>query len=408
MTVIDARPTHPPKDDAAQALFEEARRRRRRRRLLALAFSLVLATGAVIVATAPTRHSTRTHHRVNPPAKPPAPSAKPVAVATGLQSAHNLAVGPNGSVYVVDTARDEVLRQLPTGMFKVVAGNGQRGFSGDGGPATQAALNLSGYSGITVAPDGTLYIADAGNDRVRSVSPGGIITTAAGNGGDGMLLSSAPALTTPIGTVAGLAIGPDGDLYIAASNVLRLTPSGILEWVAGNRTSFSSCQFSACNPASESDFTEPDQLAFDGAGNLYVSDGGGFQLFEMTAEGSLLYLQQFRGDGAPGALAPDPDGGVIESWRDGITLRGPSGATGDVPGTSGAALDKTLGFNRETPHHTRIPNVFIGGDGVAVGPDGDVYLDTNIGNTFTTESELVRVSPLGRITVLWNSSSRSS
>jgi sugar lactone lactonase YvrE len=338
------------------------------------------------------------------------PSLKPVSVATGLQSAHGLAVGPDGSVYAIDTARDEVLRQRPDGMFTVVAGNGQRGFSGDGGPATQATLNLSGFSGITVAPDGTLYIADSGNDRVRAVPPNGTITTVAGNGGNGMLLSSGPALTTPIGPVSGLAIGPDGDLYIAASNVLRLTPSGTLEWVAGNETGFPSpsCQTSACNPAGEWEFTQPDQLAFDGAGNLYVSGGGGFQLFEITAQGSLRYLAPFRGDGAPGALAGDPDGTVIEAWRDGVTVRTPAGATSEVPGTSEAALDKTLGFNRDYLHHTRGPNVFIGGDGVAVGPDGDVYLDTNIGNAFTTESELVRVTPSGRITVLWNSSSPSS
>ena len=99
MTVINVPPTHAPEDDTARALFEEARRRRRRRRLLALAVTLV--------------------------------------VATGLQSAHGLAVGPDGSVYVIDTARDEVLRQRPDGMFTVVAGNGQRGFSGDGGPATR-------------------------------------------------------------------------------------------------------------------------------------------------------------------------------------------------------------------------------------------------------------------------------
>jgi sugar lactone lactonase YvrE len=328
-------------------------------------------------------------------------------VATGLRSAHGLAVESNGTLYVVDTSRDEILRQLPDEMFGVVAGNGQDGFSGDGGRATQAALSLSSYSGIAVAPDGTVYIGDSGNDRVRAVSPSGTITTVAGNG---MLLSSGPALTTPIGPVAGLTIGPDGDLYIATSNVLRLTPLGTLEWVAGNRTSFSSssCQFGGRNPAGESNFTEPDQLAFDGAGNLYVSGGGGFQLFEITAGGSLLYLQQFRGDGAPGALATGPDGSVIEAWRDGVNARTPAGATSDVPGTSVSALDETLGLVRESQRHVTLPNVFIAGDGVAVGPNGDVYLDTNVGNSFTTESELVRLSPSGRATVLWNSSSRSS
>ena len=404
MTIIESLPIHTP-DDAAQALFEEARRRRRLRRLVALALSLLFAAVAVIVIAATTTHSKPAPRRVTARAKPPALRAKPEAVATGLRSAHGLAVAADGTLYVVDTSRDEVLRQLPDGKFGLVAGDGQRAFSGDGGPATQAALNLSGYSGIAVAPDGTVYIADSGNNRVRAVSPGGTITTVAGDGGGGMLLSSGPALTTPIGSVAGLTIGPDGDLYIAASNVLRLTPSGTLEWVAGNRTSFSSssCQFSACDPASESNFADPDQLAFDGAGNLYVSGFSGFHLFEMTAQGSLLYLQQFRGDGAPGALAEDPDGTIVEAWRDGVTARTPSGSSSDVPGTSDSALSDTLGFD-----HDKQRNVFIGGDGVAVSPNGDIYIDTNVGNTFTTESELVRLSPSGQATVVWNSSSPSS
>jgi hypothetical protein len=298
-----------------------------------------------------------------------------------------------------------VLRLRADGRFGVVAGDGRRGFSGDGGPATQATLNLSSYSGITIAPNGTLYVGDSGNDRVRAVSPSGTITTVAGNGEDGMLLTSGPALTTAIGTVAGLTTGPDGDLYIAASNVLRLTPTGLLEWVAGNRAAPPppDCGLSACGPASESSFTEPDQLAFDEAGDLYVSAGGSFQLFEMTAQGALRYLQPFRGDGAPGALAADPDGTVVEAWRDGVNVRTASGATVEINGSSDAALDATLGFD-----HNKQPNVFIPGDGVAVGPNGDIYLDTNVGNSFTTESELLRIAPSGQATVLWNSSSRSS
>jgi sugar lactone lactonase YvrE len=408
MTVLDAPPTDAP-DDAAQALFEEARRRRRHRRLLALGVSLFVVAGAVVVATATTAHHAPPPRHVITPAKRPAPRTKPAVVATGLRSAHGLTVGPDGTLYVVDTSRDEVMRRLPDGTFGAVAGNGQRGFSGDGGPATQAALNLSGYSGVAVAPNGTVYIADSGNDRVRAVSSNGTITTVAGNGGNGMLLSSGPALTTPIGPVAGLTMGPDGDLYLAASNVLRLTPSGTLEWVAGNRTSFSSspCQFGECSPVGESNFIEPDQLAFDGAGNLYVSGGGGFQLFEITTQGSLLFLQQFRGDGAPGALATDPEGSVIEAWRDGVNVRSPAGVTSDVPGTAGSALNETLGLERD-PQQRAIPNEFIAGDGVAVGPNGDVYLDTNVGNSFTTESELVRLRPSGQATILWNSSSPSS
>jgi hypothetical protein len=206
-------------------------------------------------------------------------------------------------------------------------------------------------------------------------------------------------------------------LFVVAGGVIVTTettthrappPHPVVEWVAGSGTpsGSSACQFGECNSVGESSFTEPDQLAFDGAGDLYVSGAGGFQLFEITARGSLLYLQQFRGDGAPGALATDPDGSIIEAWRDGVDARTPAGATSDVPGSIDSTLNATLGLDRE-PQGT-IPNVFIAGDGVAVGSNGDVYLDINVGNTFTTESELVRLSPTGQATVLWNSSSPSS
>ena len=106
----------------------------------------------------------------------------PTAVGGPLKHPYGLTVARNGDLYIVDVGRDQVLRRLPSGKFHVVAGDGRRGFSGDGGLATAAELNLSVSSGIVIANDGTLYIADSGNDRVRAVSPDGTIRTVAGDG----------------------------------------------------------------------------------------------------------------------------------------------------------------------------------------------------------------------------------
>jgi hypothetical protein len=173
----------------------------------------------------------------------------------------------------------------------------------------------------------------------------------------------------------GLAVAPDGDLYVVDTGrdqVLRFT-SGRIQV-----------------------FTAPDQLAFDGTGDLYVPGNNGLGLFEKSAHGHLSYLGQFRGDGDAGALAEAPNGTVVESWRDGLTRRSESGRTEPVTGD----VDRALGPNR---HLVGGYNIFIGSDGVAVGPDGTVYADTDLGNTFTAVSALLAVNPTGTVSALWKS-----
>src|SRR5208283_2373440 len=82
-----------------------------------------------------------------------------------------LVVAPNGDLLVVDSGRDQILRYLASGKFQVLAGDGKRGFSGDGGPAVRARISVHGNSGIAVARDGTVYFSDSGNGRVREVLP---------------------------------------------------------------------------------------------------------------------------------------------------------------------------------------------------------------------------------------------
>lgn len=376
----------------AEALIKEANQRKRRRRLFLVGIVVVIlcvaGIGVVVLhgTTSPTPNVKRAAPHATKVTPPPTKVSTTGAI---LEHPYGLAVGSNGALYVVDTGREEVLCRLSTGRFVVVAGNGHLGFSGDGGPATDAELNLSDSSGLAVARTGALYIADSGNNRVREVLPDGIIETVAGNGNSGMVLTATPALQASLGEVSGIAIGPDGDLYIAARNVVQLTPSGTIEWVAGNSTTPAPACGIECNPASEWDFTEPDQLAFDGAGDLFVSDGNGFDLYEIAADGQLDYLAKFRGDGAAGALAADPDGSVVEAWRDGLSRLTPNGQASAIAGNLNGALGGR--------------NVFIAGDGVAVGPNGGIYLDANAGNTFTTVSALVEVSPNGAAIALWRS-----
>ncbi len=125
--------------------------------------------------------------------------------------------------------------QSVNNVITTVAGNGNRSFGGDGGPAVQAELFFPG--GIAASPDGSLFIIDSDNRRVRRLSPDGSITTIAGNGnrehgGDG-----GSATEASFDYALNIALGPDGSLYIAdlAGNyVRRVSPNGIISTFAGS------------------------------------------------------------------------------------------------------------------------------------------------------------------------------
>jgi hypothetical protein len=92
-----------------------------------------------------------------------------------------LAIGPNGNLFIADNSRDQVLELLPSGKFVVVAGDGDRGFSGDGGPALKAELDQP--AGIAFGPGEALFGADSGNNRVRRIAPDGVVTAVVGRAG---------------------------------------------------------------------------------------------------------------------------------------------------------------------------------------------------------------------------------
>ncbi len=181
-----------------------------------------------------------------------------------------LAVAPDatGNLYIADTGNHRVRKVGPDGVITTIAGNGVAGFSGDGGAAT--AASLSSPHGLTVDSRGNLYISDSGNGRIRKVTPGGLITTLAGGGtnfpGDG-----GPAFSGQLAFPWGLALERDGSLYIADSGntrIRKVTPAGIISTVAGGNVGFSGDG----GLATAASLNSPSGVAVDSAGNLYISD----------------------------------------------------------------------------------------------------------------------------------------
>ncbi|MFN0140175.1 MAG: RHS repeat-associated core domain-containing protein [Pyrinomonadaceae bacterium] len=151
---------------------------------------------------------------------------------------------PDGSVYLSDMLNQRIRRIDPNGIITTIAGNGTIGFSGDGGPATQAQLNFPGD--IVAAPDGNVYFIDQDNNRIRRIGPDGIISTYAGTGVFGSSPDGLPALQTNFVFRAAnqiesgsMALGPDGSLFVVSyanvngGRVRRIKPDGIVEGIAG-------------------------------------------------------------------------------------------------------------------------------------------------------------------------------
>ena len=194
------------------------------------------------------------------------------ATATLTFEPFGAALDANGNLYYSDS-QNCVVREIVGGVVKTIAGNGNCGFSGDGGQATSATLNFP--QGIALDSLGNLFIADAGNAAVRRVvlSTGIIITYAGTPRTQGFPTSGAAATSTPLAFPGGVAADANGNLFIAdeGDNVICRVDvtSKILTIVAGTGAQ----GFSGDGgPATSAMLSEPDGVAVDSAGNIYISD----------------------------------------------------------------------------------------------------------------------------------------
>jgi sugar lactone lactonase YvrE len=260
------------------------------------------------------------------------------------------------------------------GTITTVAGNASLGggWSGDGGPATNARLSIS--CGITFDDAGNLYIADSNNHVVRKVDTGGTITTVAGNHrlGGGYSGDGGPATNAALNFPDGVALDRAGNLFISEyyNHVVRkVDAGGIITTVAGNRRLGGSYSGDG-GPATEAGLNGPTGLAVDGSGNLYFSEGGNHVIRKVDAGGTITTVAGNRrlgggysGDGGPATnaalshpnyIAVDGAGNLYfpEYYNNVVrmvnaagtisTLAGSRGWGGRYPGSGGAVAPVTL------------------------------------------------------------------
>lgn len=299
------------------------------------------------------------------------------ATQVALNSPGAVAVGPDGSYYVSDRDGHRICRVGPDGMATTIAGTGAPGFSGDGGPAPLAQLNYP--EGLAIAPDGSLYIADNGNNRVRRVAPDGIISTVAGTGvggysGDGGLATQAQL------TPDGVAVGPDGHVYIAGNDrVRRVAPDGYITTMAGTGIGGYSGDGGL---SAQAQLDGPQRVAVDGNGMVYIADTQNHRIRRVTPSGIITTVAGsgvpgFGGDGGPATLAHltaptgialGPDGSLYIADTDNGRVRRvqPSGVITTIAGTGGCCSGGDKGPATQA---------YLGSiHGLAISPDGSLYL----------------------------------
>jgi len=229
-----------------------------------------------------------------------------------LSGPGEIALGPDGSIYVVDQWGTVVRRVSPEGIISTVAGTGEWGFGGDGGPAVDAQFEW--ISGIAVGADGSLYIADPYSSRIRRVGPNGIVTTIAGTGLDGVSGDGGLARQAALSFPRDIAVAPDGSLYIADSGnarIRRITSDGRIDTVAGTGVG----GFSGDGgPADQAQIFEPNHLAFSAAGDLWFT---GREL-----ESSVGRIRVITVAGVINTVA----GSFISQWDAGFPDQGPEPA----------------------------------------------------------------------------------
>ncbi len=297
-----------------------------------------------------------------------------------LNNPTGIAFSPDGSEYIADSDNEVVRRVGVDGVITTVAGiAGTGGFSGDGGPVTQA--QLSGPSSVAVAPDGSLYIGDMFNHRVRRVGSDGVITTVAGSGSQGLSGDGGPASQAQLTYPSGL---PSPLMGRSTSPMTATKPSGGWGSMASSplwlERAPPALAVMASAPQAQLNF--PIGLAVAPDGSLYIADHFNGRIRRVGLDGVISSVaggseaSKFNGDGGPAAqavlygpmgVAVTPLGTLYITSGDSVRKVGVDGiittvAGGDLTGGSGGDGGPATAGR------------LLGPQGVAVAPDGSLYI----------------------------------
>jgi hypothetical protein len=284
----------------------------------------------------------------------------------------------DGSYLVWQQGGSVLRRVLPDGTITLVAGNGGSGFSGDGGPATSAALNIP--SGGAATADGGYLIADTANNRIRRVAPDGNISTVVGNGSGTFGGDGGPASDAQVSFPYDVAVQPDGGYLIADvdnDRIRRVGPEGNISTVAGG----GGAAPGDGGPATSAVLSDPSGVAPTADGGYLIADTGNHRVRKVSFDGTITTVAGTgaagsAGDGAPATdamlnrpirVAAEPGGGFViaDSANARVRRVAPDGTISTLAGT-------TVGYSGDGGPATsaQLNNPF----GVAVTAAGDYLI----------------------------------
>jgi YD repeat-containing protein len=257
---------------------------------------------------------------------------------------YSVVVGPDGTIYIGDGFSCIRSVNPSTGIIETYAGQcNNAGYAGDGGPATSALMRTP--EDMVFGCDGSLYFADELNNRIRRISPSGVITTVVGMGVEGsepFAGDGGPATSANLYQPTSLDFAPDGTMFIADSGhdaVRRVTPDGIITTVAGNGVSpgqgLGNYPFQNGVPATQT-FLKPGVVRVQADGSLLIADesGGTEQVRRVTTDG-IIHLFYSTSPSAIGGMALAKDGSVYITYAGIVQRITTNGSVGTIvgPGT---------------------------------------------------------------------------
>ena len=229
-----------------------------------------------------------------------------LATSARLNGPAHLAISSDGNIYFDDHYR--IRRVDPNGIISTIAGTGEYAYDGDGGPAINA--KFKNIYGLDVGPDGSIYIADRGNQRIRRVSPGGIITTIAGTGASRFSGDGGPATQATFNPIQDVAVGPDGSIYVSEiCRIRRIGPDGIITTIAGTGVSGHSGDG---GPAINAQFYGYLYISVTKDGSIYVGEDYSHCIRKISTDGIVetiagipieSHVVDFSGDAGPALMA---------------------------------------------------------------------------------------------------------
>jgi len=324
----------------------------------------------------------------------------PVFVATDL----------GGNIYVADQNNNRIRKIDLSGTVTTVAGNGTAAFAGDGGPALDAALNAP--TGVFIAPSGDMYIADVGNQRIRVVH-NDVINTVAGNGGKGYGGDGGAATAATFYNCVRAVVDSAGNIYIADQSnhrVRKVSTNGTIATIAGTGSEGFSGD---SGPATSASLDNPTAIALDHAGNLYICDQFNHRIRKVDKNGIITTIAGtgvagFGGDGGPATSATlnYPGGMIIDTtgvifFSDDVNFRVRKIATDGTIST--VAGNGTQSFSGDGGLATSAS--LNGQFGLAITPAGGLVIADSANNRVRLVSNASDVAPVFSIASLTNAAS---